>query len=166
MKLSGAAAAAAAWWWRWRLPTPTTTGSLSTELDEVLEQAVAELVAMPGGPPAAVVVVQRGSDRELYTAGVTELGTTDVPTVDDHMRAASVAKAFSGATALSLVDDGVLSLEDTIAERLPELPVGVGRRHAAPAAQPHERSAGLLRAGRSWMPSARRSTRPCRPSSC
>ena len=44
----------------------------------------------------------------------------------DHMRIASVAKAFSGATALSLVDEGVLSLDDTIAERLPELPEAWG----------------------------------------
>jgi D-alanyl-D-alanine carboxypeptidase len=38
------------------------------------------------------------------------------------MRIASVAKAFSGATALSLVSKGKLSLEDTIGERLPDLP--------------------------------------------
>ncbi len=37
------------------------------------------------------------------------------------MRIASVAKAFSGATVLSLVDEGVMSLDDTIAQRLPEL---------------------------------------------
>jgi D-alanyl-D-alanine carboxypeptidase len=37
----------------------------------------------------------------------------------DHMRVASVAKAFSGAVALSLVDRGVLSLDDTIGELLP-----------------------------------------------
>ena len=39
------------------------------------------------------------------------------------MRIASVAKAFSGAVALSLVDDGFLSLDDTIGSRLPHLPV-------------------------------------------
>ena len=37
-----------------------------------------------------------------------------------------MAKAFSGATALSLVDEGVLSLDDAIAERLPELPEAWG----------------------------------------
>jgi CubicO group peptidase (beta-lactamase class C family) len=42
--------------------------------------------------------------------------------IDDHMRLASVAKAFSGATALSLVSKGVLSLGDTIGELLPKLP--------------------------------------------
>jgi D-alanyl-D-alanine carboxypeptidase len=38
------------------------------------------------------------------------------------MRLASVAKAFSGATALSLVGDGQLSLSDTIGKWLPGLP--------------------------------------------
>jgi D-alanyl-D-alanine carboxypeptidase len=40
----------------------------------------------------------------------------------DHMRIASVSKAFSGAAALTLVDQGVMSLDDTIGERLPGLP--------------------------------------------
>jgi D-alanyl-D-alanine carboxypeptidase len=38
------------------------------------------------------------------------------------MRIASVAKAFSGAVALTLVDRHTLSLDDTIGRRLPELP--------------------------------------------
>ena len=39
------------------------------------------------------------------------------------MRIASVSKAFSGAVALSLVADGKLSLDDTIGEIRPDLPV-------------------------------------------
>jgi D-alanyl-D-alanine carboxypeptidase len=42
--------------------------------------------------------------------------------VDDRMRIASVAKAFSGAVALSLVSKGALSLKDTIGKRLKKLP--------------------------------------------
>ena len=42
------------------------------------------------------------------------------------MRIASIAKAFSGASALSLVQKGLLSLDDTIAERLPTLPSAWG----------------------------------------
>ena len=42
------------------------------------------------------------------------------------MRVASVAKAFSGAVALQLVDSGHLSLDDTIADRLPALPAAWG----------------------------------------
>jgi len=36
-----------------------------------------------------------------------------------HMRIASTAKAYSGAVALSLVQDGVMSLDDTVGELLP-----------------------------------------------
>jgi D-alanyl-D-alanine carboxypeptidase len=43
------------------------------------------------------------------------------------MRIASVAKAFSGATALSLVEEGALSLDDTIAQRVPSLPAAWGK---------------------------------------
>ncbi len=40
----------------------------------------------------------------------------------DHMRIASVSKAFSGAVTLSLVDAGELDLDDTIGELLPGQP--------------------------------------------
>ena len=87
-----------------------------------LDTALAELVAMPGGPPGAIVVVQRGSDRSVHAAGVAELGSDAPPGVDDHMRLASVSKAFNGAAALALVDEGVMALDDTIGQRLPDLP--------------------------------------------
>ncbi|MBM4243882.1 MAG: beta-lactamase family protein [Deltaproteobacteria bacterium] len=37
----------------------------------------------------------------------------------DHMRIASVSKAFSGAVTLSLVARGVLSLDDTVGALVP-----------------------------------------------
>ncbi len=92
------------------------------ELEERLDLAMAELVAMPGGPPGVVGVVQIDDEKTTHAAGVADVDGDAAPTADEHMRVASVAKAFSGATALSLVDEGVLSLDDTIGERLPELP--------------------------------------------
>jgi D-alanyl-D-alanine carboxypeptidase len=93
----------------------------------VLDQAVRELVEMPGGPPGAIVVVQRGSDRSIHTAGVAQVGSGAPPSVNDHLRIASGSKAFNGATALALVSDGVLSLDDTIGTRLPDLPEAWGK---------------------------------------
>ena len=87
---------------------------------------MAELVAMPGGPPGVVAIVQNGDDKTVHTAGVADLTTGAAPTINDHMRIASAAKAFSGATALALVDKGQLSLDDTIAQRLPDLPAAWG----------------------------------------
>lgn len=77
---------------------------------------------MPGGPPGVIAVVQVGDDRTVHTAGVADPESAAAPTVNDHMRIASAAKAFSGATALSLVDKGVLALDDTIGKRLPDMP--------------------------------------------
>ena len=85
------------------------------------------LVGMPGGPPGAIVVVQRPEGRSVYRAGVRDTRSRRPVGVNDHMRIASTAKAFSAAVALSLVDAGKLSLDDTIAARLPWLPAAWGR---------------------------------------
>jgi D-alanyl-D-alanine carboxypeptidase len=85
------------------------------------------LVTMPDGPPGAIVIVQRGAQRRVYTAGVPKLGSRQPIRVSDRMRLASTAKAFSGAVALSLVDAHKLSLNDTIAKLLPRLPAAWGK---------------------------------------
>jgi D-alanyl-D-alanine carboxypeptidase len=90
--------------------------------DGALDRALKDLVAMEGGPPGVIAVVQRGKQRKVHTFGVRNIKSGLPIRVDDHMRIASVAKAFSGAVALSLVSEGKLSLQDTIGEWLPELP--------------------------------------------
>ncbi len=82
---------------------------------------------MPGGPPGALAVVQVNNRRTFHSAGVADVTTGAKPAINDYMRVASVAKAFSGATALTLVHQGLLSLNDTIAQRLPTLPVAWGK---------------------------------------
>ncbi len=93
------------------------------EDDGPLQRALERFVADQGGPPGIAVVVARGESIEVLTAGVAKLGSKRPIRINDHMRLASVAKAFSGAAALSLVARGRLSLDDTIGERLPDLPV-------------------------------------------
>jgi D-alanyl-D-alanine carboxypeptidase len=90
--------------------------------DAALDRALKELVAMEGGPPGVIAVVQRGQHREIHTFGVANLENRRHMRADDRMRIASAAKAFSGATALSLVSKGALSLDDTIGDRLSDLP--------------------------------------------
>ncbi len=107
-------------------PAGEDAAASTAELAARLDLAMAELVAMPGGPPAVVGVVQIGDDKTVHAAGVADIEGDTLPTGDDHMRIASVAKAFSGATALSLVDEDVLSLDDTIGELLPDLPAAWG----------------------------------------
>ncbi|MFE1438790.1 serine hydrolase domain-containing protein [Streptomyces sp. NPDC058739] len=90
--------------------------------DAGLQQRLEELVRAPGGPPGVIAVLRDGRHSRVVRAGVADLETGRKPQPQDHMRIASTAKAFSGAVALSLVQLGDLRLDDTIGERLPQLP--------------------------------------------
>jgi D-alanyl-D-alanine carboxypeptidase len=92
-----------------------------SSVDRKLDRALDRIVAARNGPPGLSVLIRRDGERELRRRGVASLRTDRRPTARDHMRIASVAKAYSGAVALSLVDRGLLSLDDTIGERLPNL---------------------------------------------
>src|SRR3954469_18155619 len=76
--------------------------------DAALDRALQELVGMPGGPPGVISIVQRGESLGVHQFGLADLSSGQSPHITDHMRIASVAKAFSGATALSLVSKGKL----------------------------------------------------------
>ncbi|CAL9618550.1 serine hydrolase domain-containing protein [Streptomyces sp. enrichment culture] len=91
-----------------------------------LRQQIEEFVRSPGGPPGVIAVLRRDGASRVVRAGVADLETGRPPRVDDHMRIASTAKAFSGAVALALVDRGALRLDDTLRERLPRLPAAWG----------------------------------------
>lgn len=90
--------------------------------DTALDHALKDLIDMRGGPPGVIAIVQRGEKREVHAFGVRNIKGGLPMRADAHMRIASTAKAFSGAVALSLVSKGALSLNDTIGERLPNLP--------------------------------------------
>jgi D-alanyl-D-alanine carboxypeptidase len=94
----------------------------SRSADRAVDRALHALVAMPSGPAGAVAVIQRGRSIVLHRAGVGDLRTGRPIGARDHMRLASVSKAFSGAVALALVAHGRLSLDDTIGRLLPWLP--------------------------------------------
>lgn len=103
-----------------------TAGAASTGVaraaDRRLQRAMLELTERRDGPPGIAVVVQRGKRAVFRTAGVGNVARKTAMKSSDHMRLASVAKAFSGAVALSLVAEGRLSLGDTIGRWLPALP--------------------------------------------
>lgn len=87
-----------------------------------LQSALDALVAQPGGPPGVIVTLGRGHRLDVLTAGVADRVTGRPPEAGDVMRVASVAKAFNAATALRLVSRRVLSLDDTVGRRRPDLP--------------------------------------------
>ncbi len=101
---------------------PAAESSADDAREAQLQRALDRLVARDDGPPGVIAVVQRGSERKRFVAGTTDLRQSRRWLFGDTMRIASVAKAFSAATALSLVSDGRLSLDDTIGMRLPTLP--------------------------------------------
>ena len=106
--------------------TPRSAGAASAGTargaDAALNRALARLVRQPDGPPGIAVMVQRGARAVLHRAGTANVATGAPIRASDSMRVASVAKAFSGAVALSLVAEGRLSLSDTVGRRLPGLP--------------------------------------------
>jgi D-alanyl-D-alanine carboxypeptidase len=90
--------------------------------DRQLHRAMLALTKRKDGPPGIAVVVQRRKRAIFRTAGVGNVARKTPIGSSDHMRLASVAKAFSGAVAVSLVAEGKLSLADTIGRWLPGLP--------------------------------------------
>ncbi|MFD3663614.1 serine hydrolase domain-containing protein [Streptomyces sp. NPDC058659] len=90
--------------------------------DKALQKQLNDLVRTVGGPPGVIALLRQGDRTAAYRAGVADTRTGRPPRTTDHMRIASVAKAFSGAVALRLVDRHKLDLDDTIGEHLPSLP--------------------------------------------
>lgn len=88
-----------------------------------VNQSLKRVVQTEGGPPGVIALIERrGERRRTIKAGFANLTPQERPKPNDHMRIASVAKAFSGAVSLSLVEEGLLTLDTTIGERLPDLP--------------------------------------------
>lgn len=92
-----------------------------------LQRLLDGLVRQAGGPPGVIVVMRSDGRTLVLRAGLGDVARERPPGIDDHMRIASVAKAFSGAVALRLVSRGKLCLDDTIAKRLPALPARWGK---------------------------------------
>ena len=84
------------------------------------------LVAARGGPPGAIATLYRGGRLTTISVGRADVNQRGAPRARDYMRIASVAKAFSGAVVLHLVQQGRLGLNDTIRQRLPSLPAAWG----------------------------------------
>ncbi|MFF7275246.1 serine hydrolase domain-containing protein [Streptomyces griseorubiginosus] len=102
---------------------PATAGAVADPYGrQNLQRQLEEFVRSPGGPPGAIAVLRTEEGTRVVRAGVADIRTGRPPRPDDHMRIASTAKAFSGAVALTLVHHRVLRLDDTLHQRLPQLP--------------------------------------------
>jgi D-alanyl-D-alanine carboxypeptidase len=74
------------------------------------------------GPPGVIVTINRGAKTTTIAMGTKQVGTGGVPDAGDHMRIASVAKAFTGAVVLRLVDQERIALDDKVGTHLDTLP--------------------------------------------
>ncbi len=90
--------------------------------DAEVQRGLRGLVAADGGPPGAIATLYRDGKLTTLSAGRSDIERRGAPTATQHMRIASIAKAFSGAVALHLVQEGRLGLDDTIGQRRPDLP--------------------------------------------
>jgi D-alanyl-D-alanine carboxypeptidase len=100
---------------------PAAAAAKSTTAD--VQRGLEALVAAPGGPPGAIATLWRNGKLTTLSAGRADASRPGPPRATDHMRIASVAKAFSGAVALNLVQAGKLELKQTIGELLPGMPM-------------------------------------------
>jgi D-alanyl-D-alanine carboxypeptidase len=87
-----------------------------------VKRGLQRLVAAEGGPPGAIATMYRDGRLTVLRAGRSDAKRRGAPKPSDHMRIASIAKAFNGAVALHLVDEGRLGLDDTIGQRLSGMP--------------------------------------------
>jgi D-alanyl-D-alanine carboxypeptidase len=108
-------------------PAQANSSDRADKPSSALDRAIRQLVARPDGPPGVIVVVDRSGHQVVHSAGTSTVGASTPIQPTDHLRMASVAKAYSGAVALSLVSQGVLSLRDTVGKWLPTLPAAWSR---------------------------------------
>ena len=92
-----------------------TTVPSSEEVQSALEQAVA------AGIPGIAVEIRGPEGSEFLAAGVASVEDERPLTPQDRFRIASVTKAFTAAVVMELVEEGVLSLDDSVEHWAPGL---------------------------------------------
>lgn len=100
---------------------PAVASAGGEQADARLQSALDGIVELPKGPIGVAAVVQRGKDLELHTAGRANQDQPGPIRLRQHMRIASVTKAFTGAVLLRLVEQGRIKLGTTVGELRPEL---------------------------------------------
>ena len=87
----------------------TFTAEEQLRFIEIVERGLAV-----SGTPAALVGIWAGDRTWRHAAGTGNLRTAVPASVDDHWRIASNTKTFVATVVLQLVDEGALSLDDTL----------------------------------------------------
>lgn len=115
-------------------PNGATTQLVRSRHHLVMVAAV--LAATPGGPPGAIVVVQRASDRSVHAAGVEQVGSNARSSIVTG--ASPACRRRSTARPPSLWAANVFCHSTTPSETGCPATLGVGNRHPGSAPRPHE----------------------------
>jgi D-alanyl-D-alanine carboxypeptidase len=103
-----------------------TTSDMSADDQAAAEAAIAAglqratSVAPYFEPPALYVGIW-DPEKGSYLTAIGEAQPGQPATIDDHYRIGSTSKTFTAAVILQLVDEGKLTLEDTVGDLLPDL---------------------------------------------
>ncbi len=94
-------------------------GASAQSTGKAFRDSLQRVMKAPDGPPGLAVMIVRDGQRQFFWRGRGNVGTNTAPKMRRPARIASVAKAYSGAVALSLVARGKLKLTDTVGKLLP-----------------------------------------------
>ena len=97
----------------------STQATASQATRKALVKSIDDVLAVKNAPPGISVQVTGNGRTQYFGRGKGNLASGAAPKVNERFRIASVAKAFSGAVALTLVRKGKLKLGDTIGKLLP-----------------------------------------------
>lgn len=98
-------------------PASATPSTINPDIDDVLLAAMEE-----HGIPGALVLVDSPETGKWSSAlGVADISSGAPMTTDMHMRIGSITKTFTSTMVLQLIDQGALTLSDTLASLDPDL---------------------------------------------
>jgi D-alanyl-D-alanine carboxypeptidase len=85
-----------------------------------LQRMLEGIVASAEGPPGISVLIDRGTRTKFFSAGVADLSNRRSPQLTEHVRIASVAKAFNAFIAAKLAErPKSLSLQEALGASIP-----------------------------------------------
>jgi D-alanyl-D-alanine carboxypeptidase len=94
--------------------SPVATTAMPAENADAIRAAIDATMAENGIPGAAVHLGLPGYEPFVEAFGIADKATDEPVTLDTHFRIGSITKTFVGTVILQLVDEGQLSLDDTI----------------------------------------------------
>lgn len=98
---------------------PEPSEPVAVEVDEAVQEAAESMIE--AGAVGVLVEVRDGDDVASLALGEADLESGRAAEIDDPYRIASITKVVTAVVVLRLVEEGQLSLDDTVEEHLPGL---------------------------------------------